>query len=142
MPRGAPAPATIEPQCIDFADVPALDAARTSLAVRSADVAGWFFWTYAGAGLILRCEESPVDRGPWAETIGLRPHPSLARRRMSRLQGVVHHIEMPGVADYVTVGDYIPPSNGVAGLEAELGQWNDGIKTEVRAQSPRERAKA
>jgi hypothetical protein len=52
-------------------------------------------------------------------------------------------IEMLGVANYLTVvGGYIPPSNGVAGLEAELGQWNDGIKTEVRAQSPREWAKA
>jgi hypothetical protein len=52
-------------------------------------------------------------------------------------------IEMLGVANYVTVvGGYIPPSNGVAGLEAEFGQWNDGIKTEVRAQSPGEWAKA
>ena len=46
------------------------------------------------------------------------------------------------VANYVTLGEYIPLSNGVAGLEAEFGQWNDGIKTEVRAQSPGERAQA
>src|SRR3984893_5303403 len=37
---------------------------------------------------------------------------------------------------------YITLSDGVAGLEAELGQWNDGIKTEVRAQSPGEWAQA
>jgi hypothetical protein len=52
------------------------------------------------------------------------------------------NIEMLTVADYVTLGACIPLSNGVAGLEAELGQWNDGIKTEVRAQSPGEWAKA
>ena len=52
------------------------------------------------------------------------------------------HIEMLTVANYVTLGECIPLSNGVAGLEAEFGQWNDGIKTEVRAQSPREWAKA
>ena len=46
------------------------------------------------------------------------------------------------VANYVTLGEYFPLSNGVAGLEAEYGQWNDGIKTKVRAQSPREWAKA
>jgi hypothetical protein len=51
-------------------------------------------------------------------------------------------IEMLTVADYVTLGAYVPLSNGVAGSEAELGQWNDGIKTEVRAQSPGEWAKA
>jgi hypothetical protein len=61
---------------------------------------------------------------------------------VSRSYRVAHHIEMLGVANYVTMGGYIPPSNSVAGLEAELGQWNDGIKTEVRAQSPREWAKA
>ena len=69
-----------------------------------------------------------------AETIGLGPHATLAPAwHVSRSYRVAHHIEMPGVANYVTVGGYIPPSNGVAGLEAELGQWNDGIKTEVRA---------
>ena len=61
---------------------------------------------------------------------------------VGRSYRVAHHIEMPAVADYVTMGEYIPPSDGVAGLEAELGQWNDGIKTEVRAQSPGEWAKA
>ena len=64
------------------------------------------------------------------------------KSHVSRSYRVAHHIEMPGVANYVTVGEYIPPSNGVAGLEAEPGQWNDGIKTEVRAQSPGEWAKA
>ena len=64
------------------------------------------------------------------------------KSHVSRSDRVAHHIEMPGVANYVTVGGYIPPSNGVAGLEAELGQWNDEIKTEVRAQSPGEWAKA
>ena len=61
---------------------------------------------------------------------------------VGRSYRVAHHIEMPAVADYVTMGEYIPPSDGVAGLEAELGQWNDGIKTEVRAQSPGQWAEA
>jgi hypothetical protein len=62
--------------------------------------------------------------------------------QLSRSYRVPRHIEVLGPANYVTVGAYIPPSNGVAGLEAEIGQWNDGIKTEVRAQSPGEWAKA
>jgi hypothetical protein len=73
-----------------------------------------------------------MDRGPlivaMAETIGLGPQAWHAgKSHVSRSYRVAHHIEMPGVANYVTVGEHIPPSNGVAGLEAELGQWNDGI---------------
>ena len=78
-----------------------------------------------------RDDRTRAARKPW----------HAGKSHVSRSYRVAHHIEMLGVADYVTVA-YIPPSNSVAGLEAELGQWNDGIKTEVRAQSPREWAKA